>query len=319
MASGRSKIVAVAPGTARRKASVHVPEAPPTSSRWRNFGGPSCATSPSAIGPEIAVHGGDEGSRDRPPRRECSPAAARGTPLLNRPRQLRPAAHDVRGVPQHGQDGSAARRRSASRATPAARGNDPSRFSSSSSATTASNSIVERAQIAVKFLGQLLGRQRLLAERGPHVEFRRGPDHAGRAKAVHHLKDLQTIWQFRHGSDPRYALLTLRVKLWRRSGLTRSVRSTMTRSRELHLFRVDPGHELPQAAAHFLDLVRTLLPPQGLEGGRIRLVFQNPFAGPRPLFPLPRYFRYPMPDDLVLGHRVPNLPAVSQTQALTKH
>ena len=39
-------------GTARRKASVHVPEAPPTSSKWRNCGGPSRATRSSAIGPE---------------------------------------------------------------------------------------------------------------------------------------------------------------------------------------------------------------------------------------------------------------------------
>ena len=52
IASGKSKIVAIAAGRARRKAKVHVPEAPPTSSTWRKSSSPSWATRPSAMGAE---------------------------------------------------------------------------------------------------------------------------------------------------------------------------------------------------------------------------------------------------------------------------
>ena len=104
MASGRSKIVALAAGTARRKARVHVPEAPPTSSRWWKSRLPRRADQAVGHGGGNGVHGGDEGGPIR-----LGPADA----LLPRSRmarldhggQLRPVPQTRHAVLDHRQHG----------------------------------------------------------------------------------------------------------------------------------------------------------------------------------------------------------------------
>ena len=76
---------------------------------------------------------------------------------------------------------------------PAERGSGLSRFSNNSRAATASSSMVTARRSHAQLRGQLRGRERLPAQRGPQVKLRGGPDHAGRAKTIHQVEDLLPI------------------------------------------------------------------------------------------------------------------------------
>ena len=106
--------------------------------------------------------------------------------------QLRPAAQDVHRVSQHGQD-----RLGAIFDQPG------TQFGRHAVVDVAFLQQPERGhgieqhggrpQIGVELLGQLLGQERLVAQGGPEIEFGRGPDDAGRPKAVHQVEDLLSI------------------------------------------------------------------------------------------------------------------------------
>ena len=167
---------------ARRKAKVHVPEAPPTSNKCSNCGGPSRATRSSATGPETTCMAATKAARSASAPRMLA-CRGGGMPVLPTAASCVHARRIVMLCQIIGRMLSGSLR-SASRAARRAPHSGPPLVEQIQGRHRVQQH-GRRPQVGAQPVGQLLGRQPVAAEGGEDVQFRGRPHDTGGLEGTH--------------------------------------------------------------------------------------------------------------------------------------